>query len=945
MTLDNISSVINNSPYAIDTDRALTFIEFIKQYGFDNSQETFLTTYKEYLTRWADKKNDDTLLSDEEFIRQKMIEILKSITLTYSSYEEQQFIGSLDWTDIEQIKTVIPLYVRKIKEICEFYRGKRNEAPLIVAKNRTKGSYQSIEQIIYEKVIDFLFNNRNLQPQISELKQNLMISIEQYVDTYSEYFDIPREKKFRKDNENRESQIGINMTDIDYRDYIEINTVINEIIYTGEVYLEEIPLIANLGIDFGQPCVGEMAELRKSLIASATINRIPLTEQVNIRRKFYEKYLGCDLYYMYVDDVKNVHMDVLCEAKNPSGNLINTQTPDRAVTFADQIELLSHIGLFFKPDKTSILKIGAKDFSWEVDKDKLIEDTVYVFPDPNKYGDIGNNKDPNYPIIMEYRLDYDIRNLSSGNSMHDPLMLIDEQVWNSYYSKQQDIFKAIDNKNFEYSFTSLANIGFIHNYQVDIFGNEFALYKGYSEVWIEDPETGEKILDHIEIPDKFNPGIEYPDDLEDFEQRKNYIINGGYFEDPFNVGHYQTINGEKVYIPGKKFNYERRLTMNDYYHWSGLKLGKAPLVTPSFIYPEINFGQFGDTRGYTYTDHFQYTESRLDLIEDHEDIIGEVLPAFGSQLYGDDEDDIPVVTVHKSFTDLQSEAGTLFIKNSNEFESRPLSLANCFSWLPDDIKSQKIKDFWVMKQILILELEEEYVFIPYLYEDGEFRDGIGLNKLIRLPKDEAFWTKPLWNEKESVFYITLLEPYLSEKDDLTLVPIIYKFNPATYDLSESVNGWKFITEFKKELNEVSKAYYYPIDKLLAERAKAKKLANGDKETADAYLFSNNYNLLNFNLSYQPDITDSLGANIAFSYNNNLNLYLLAYIYTDLNGLPSIYEHKFKLGSNEVFNRTIMTNLYTVGVSPDSRTMYNEGIISGMSSSIEGAGKYFFEKIK
>lgn len=945
MTLDSIASVINNSPYAVDKDRALTFIEFIKQFGFGNSQETFLTTYKEYLTQWANKKNDDTILSDEEFVRQKMIEILKSITLTYSSYEEQQFIGSLDWANIEEIKTVIPLYVRKIKEICEFYRQKRNEAPLIVAKNRTKGSYQSIEQIIYEKVIDFLFNNRNLQPQISELKQNLMVSIEQYVDTYSEYFDIPRDKKFRKENVARELQIGINMTDIDYRNYIEINTVINEILYTGEVYLEEIPLIANLGLDFSQQCVGEILALRNTLIANSTINLVPLTEQINIRRKFYEKYLGVDLYYMYVDDQKNVTIDLLCEAKNPSSNLINGQSPDRAVTFSEQIELLSHIGLFFKPDKTSILKVGAKDFSWEVNKDKLIEGVVYVFPDPTKYGDIGNNKDPYYPLIMEYRLDYDIRNLSSGNAIHDPLMLIDEQAWGSYYSKQQDIFKAIDNKNFEYSFTSLANIGFIHNYQVDIYGNEFALYKGYAEVWIEDPETGEKRLDHIEIPDKFNSEIEYPDELEDLEQKKNYIINGGYFEDPFNIGHYQTINGKTVYIPGKKFNHERRLTMNDYYHWSGIKLGKAPLVTPSVLYPEISFGQFGSTKGYTYTDHFRYIESRLDLIEDHEDIINEVLPSFGSQLYGEDEEnDVPIVTVHKTFTDLQSEAGTLFIKNNNEFELKPLSLGNCFNWLPEDIKSNKIKDFWVMKETLILEQENEFVFIPYIYEDGEFKDGLGLNKLIRFPKDGLLHTKLLWNEKEGVFYIAFFEVYKSSKLQMTLVPTIYRFNPAIYEFSEMVNGWKYVPEIELALKEISKSYYYPIDILLAEREKIKELVAENTELVEPYLFSANWNLENFNFAYQQDITDAFGTNIAFSYNNNLNTYLIAYIYTDLSGLPSIYEHKFKLESNKIFDNTLSTKLYTIGTNSTSKTMYNEGITTGESSSTELFSKYFFHKV-
>ena len=146
--------------------------------------------------------------------------------------------------------------------------------------------------------------------------------------------------------------------------------------------------------------------------------------------------MGCDLYYMYVDLQGNIKIDRLCKAQNPSGNLLNVGTADTATVENEQLELLTHIGLFFKPDKTSILKVNAKDYTWEVDRDSLINDTVYVFPDPEKYGDIGNNKNPYYPLIMRCKLDYDIKNFSSGFSENDPIAFITDQAWYSYYSKQ-----------------------------------------------------------------------------------------------------------------------------------------------------------------------------------------------------------------------------------------------------------------------------------------------------------------------------------------------------------------------------------------------------------------------------------------------------------------------------------------------------------------------------
>lgn len=86
--LEKIESIINGYDFAKDKDRVFTYIEFVKMFGFEHNSDTFITFYKEYVTKWANVKNEEIILSDEEFVLTKMIEILKSITLDYSSYEE-----------------------------------------------------------------------------------------------------------------------------------------------------------------------------------------------------------------------------------------------------------------------------------------------------------------------------------------------------------------------------------------------------------------------------------------------------------------------------------------------------------------------------------------------------------------------------------------------------------------------------------------------------------------------------------------------------------------------------------------------------------------------------------------------------------------------------------------------------------------------------------------
>lgn len=536
--LADIKSIINGYSNAKDKDRVFTYIEFVKMFGYDNDTNIFISAYKDYVTQWSIVKKDSITLSDEDFVMSKMVEVLKSITLDYSSYEEQDFIAHVDLNNKDHLKGLTALYSRKIREITEFYRKKRNESVLVVNRNSMKGSVKSIQEIIYEKVFDFIFSNRNIVPSYKNIKRDLLISIENYVDTYSEYFDIPRQKEFT--DKSRREMLSANINDVDYRVYIEIQLVISEILFSGNVYLEEIPLVAQVGADLSQNCVGDMLALKNQLIANTTVNQVDLNEQVALKRKLYEKFLGCDLWYMYVDLQGNIKTDVLCRAKQPSGNLLNCGTADTATIENEQLELLSHIGLFFKPDKTSILKVNAKDYTWSIDVDVIQNDTVYVFPDPNKYGDIGNNKNASYPLIMEYKVDYDVKNMSSGEACNDPIKMLSDQGWYSYYSKQDDDFKLFDNKNYDYAFTWLANRGFVTNYQVDAYGNQFGILKG-CEVTYNYDEKGNKIsVKSIKLNPKYNETV-IKNTTVNIDDSNPKILNGGYMENPLYKGKQETI--------------------------------------------------------------------------------------------------------------------------------------------------------------------------------------------------------------------------------------------------------------------------------------------------------------------------------------------------------------------------------------------------------------------
>lgn len=935
--LENIISVINNDDNAKDRDRVFTFIEFIKLYGFENDSNTFLTIYKDYITQWANIKKVNIDIDTQSFVKIKMIDILKSITLNYTSYEEQDFIANIDWTNDLHIKSIIPIFSKRIKEIGAFYRKKRNTISQIIDKNKIKGSTQYIEEIIYNKILDFLFNKSQVI-SLQEIKKDLLISVENYIDTYSEYFDIPR--NIPCTNESRKEFITSNINDVDYKVYLQTENVLADLLFSGDVYLEEIPLIAQININFNAKCVGDKLALKNTLLKNSEINLIPINDQIALKRKLYQKYLGCDLYYLYTDTDKNITMDLMVKSEHPSGNLLNCQTSDTATFESNELSLLSNIGLFFKPDKISIIKINAKSFEWEVDESKLLPDTIYVFPDPSKYGDIGVNKTQGYPLIMQYNLNYDIKNLSSGKAKDDPLLYLDEQAWSSYYTKQQDEFKIIDNIDFSYGFTALANRGFIHNYQTDLYGNQFGLFKGYEEVYDENNK-----LIKIIVSDKFTRTLEYTND--DNRSSNPILLNGGYFEDPYNPGkwsngipYYDVKNGiwnplNSNWISGKPFDFNKQLRIKENYKWSSIKLKNAPLTIPSIINNYVNYGQFGNSYDVKYEDHYKVIKKNVSFIEDNENVIQLVADDFLTKIA---EDDVPVERTHKDFFSLKNDSGKLFIKTSGN-DSKPKLFKNSFSWLQDNIKNNNFINFYLISNYIILESKSNFYFINYAFDGNNFYKADKLKENIIINKNDGKYDL-LYNEKDNSFYILWLSQIKSSwnpKNDLAkyFLPVLYKFDIDKHKLTSQISIFDdmFQDIYNKEISfETSQSDIQRLKYEIADRELTK-----DQTILIDKLTHTNWE--NFKFSYKSIISD-----IKLSYSNKFNLFSINYIVTDDCNIPFIFEHKFKPINNEYFLDTLETNVYTVtnDVYVYNSSLYGENGYN--ESNEENLNTQFFKEL-
>lgn len=893
-SLNQIASIINGHVNAKDSESVFTYIEFVKMYGFENDTNTFIGDYKDYVTRWANIKKSSIQISDDDFVMARMVDILKSITLDYSSYEQQDFIAHIDLYNKSHLKALSALYSRKIRQITEFYRKKRNQSVTVIRKNSMKGSKKSIEQIIYEKVFDFVFSNRNIVPSYKNIKRDLVISVENYVDTYSEYFDIPRQKEFT--DKTRADMLSANMNDVDFRVYLEIELVISQILFSGDVYLQEIPLVAQVGVDLSQSCVGDMLALKNNLMANTQVNQVDLNEQVALKRKLYEKFLGCDLWYMYVDLQGNITMDVLCKAQNPTGNLLNCGTADTATIENQNLTLLSHIGLFFKPDKTSILKVNAKDYTWSVDMDVIQNDTMYVFPDPNKYGDIGNNKQATYPLIMQYRYDYDIRNLSSGEAANDPIKFITDQGWYSYYSKQDQDFRNTSNTNYQYMFTWLANRGFIANYQQDIWGNHFGILKGFEVVYKKDSQGNIIGVDKIIVEEDY---IE--SEIKSYNSivtGKGLLLNGGYFEHPFRSG-----------VP---FDYNKVLTLNQYYNWSGIKIKNNNLFYPHTV-NTINYGTFErnlryDNR-YCYVDNFQNKEIEYQNVQDLDDIITDVILEFStSNVY--DSGEITIERRRSNFKDIHSMSGQFFIKTLADIQKRPERLEDVFYWVDwEDIGNPF--NFFISINTLVVETQKCYAFIPYSYDGVEIINTLGVKQLYVIEKNKDKTYSMLYVESDRKVYILEIS-IMNDETQSYIIPTIYQFSDKDYKMVHMIDLYSlaYKSEYQNSKVDKEKLFKNTIEqkKYIWQNNKYQKFLlylNEDFIDKDEYYPS----IQDFEIPYY--IKQNKIQNVAFSYNSSMKVFLLSFVIRDNNGTPYIYEYKFKCDTVDYFLGSLNSSIYTI----------------------------------
>lgn len=459
-----------------DSLTPFSFSEFLKNTNEDYTPTQYNDFYLNYLKNWYTVKRVSGV-NEQDFIRQQYIALLKQITLNYSTNAERKFISNIDFNDPNDLEIVIPFYSRKIKSIVEFYKTSRDKTKNVFLNYKRKGTLKGVESTIHTNILDFLFGNQILVDSgldYTTIQQFLDVEVEELVDTFGEYFNLPETPR-SYEPENRVNMYTSNYNVVDADVFLNFDSVLLKSIF-GKVFLKELGFGISINVNLSYDPFCSPNNPLGELIKRKTVGDVSPIDKIYYQQKLLEKFMGVDLHYIYKTTTGESVSGILVTAKYPSNNLLNVKNPSTATIQSEELKALKKIGLYFRPDHQGILKFDTRNKQYRLNTNNLTIGKVYVYPDPDVYGNVQTSSET--PIVYDIDYTQDIKYISSTFSYGDPKIETTDQAFYAYTSRQQkQVNIGIEPNNFLIGASQLYNKGYTVSYNTDIYGNQYFLQK------------------------------------------------------------------------------------------------------------------------------------------------------------------------------------------------------------------------------------------------------------------------------------------------------------------------------------------------------------------------------------------------------------------------------------------------------------------------------------
>ncbi len=453
-----------------DTVAPFSFLDFINNTQADYSPEEYSSFYSSYLKEWHSKQGG-TKEEQKTLFKDYYRQFIKEIVVNYTTETEKRFLEKIDFNDPADLDVAIPFFANRLKDIALFYKKKRDEGKYVIDRNKMKGSQTGLEKAIFDNIYNFIFNSEDSlnteNDEVFKAVQGLGVEVEEFVDVYGDYFDVP------------DTADGNNINEIDPKYWLDpdgIEAITGELNFMGAIRSFTINPPAITPEEYDAICNPDNALVQ--LYNQYTKGGIPINEFYALKRALVQKYIGTDIYY--IDTTAAVAVSgVMFLADNPAANALNLQGADTATVPSGQQKLLRDVGLNFQPDDIGLFKLQAETYNYTIDTSLIENDKVYIFPDPAKFGNVSTNPQADYPVYYKFDHRGNTRNVSSGFAAGDPKTTNKVTTFESYTTKERNSTQLKDYNDISYklNFTDLYNEGLVDKHQTDVYGNEYALFK------------------------------------------------------------------------------------------------------------------------------------------------------------------------------------------------------------------------------------------------------------------------------------------------------------------------------------------------------------------------------------------------------------------------------------------------------------------------------------
>lgn len=490
-TFDVQFSVTNPNVDLVDAQdnfQPFSFFEYLKNTKQLNTPDQFTQQYSNYLHAWYSIKNVEQNVQRDE-IRQRYVDLLKDVAYNYTTSEEKRFLANLDYDDASDLSIAIPFYAQKLKEICLFYATKRDAFKYRIQEIKIKGTALSIEKAIYNSIIDYLSTTENVAPAaVVSAVDDMQINVVEYVDAYSNYFDLDPDASasdLQITNALREKYLTSNTNAISADLFLNLrDTIANQVLNTP-FYLKEIGkgLLVNPQ-KLIQQALNQAICSEQTLAQLLNTSADALSDNYALKRRLIEKYIGTDFYYLSTNSLNQYVSGALFKAANASGNLINKRFASTASVSEDQLISLQKLGLFFKPDKMGVVQFATPSKQFIVDAANLQANKIYIFPDPDVYGNVDNFAYSNLEYPLLYVIDNAVYVKDADQGAAHGKIKSNEYLQNFYAYFSEPVYINADNLNvssFDANMLRIFNQGAFDCYAQDVYGNAYGLIKNLNQ--------------------------------------------------------------------------------------------------------------------------------------------------------------------------------------------------------------------------------------------------------------------------------------------------------------------------------------------------------------------------------------------------------------------------------------------------------------------------------